>query len=312
MRKWLISVLVLGMLCMMTGCKSEEEKAQDNLAKAEKLVEEGNFTEAIKLLDSIRDIVDVEEVEEDAILGLKYEHVPEGDPTELMEADLDTLGKSNYFVWSVLAADGDSIEEYLEDVMYVDWYKENKKKPVTMDVETFDDVEYGVHYIFEACEYTEFMETIIKLYEIGKEENVFYMVLTDEYMAGFDGGTAYTTISLVGADGEIETYRDISQEDYAALEAENWELSMMMSLEQELVDITYNSFIDQKMYESPSDFIGSTKEIVDYTMQYAEGSIMCNMNIKYGALFSIPRTYYVTALFSFDGVSATLIDLYVN
>lgn len=312
MRKWLISVLLLGMVCMVAGCKSEEEKAQENLQKAETMVEEGNFTEAIKLLDSIRDIVDVEEIEADAKLGLKYEHVPEGDPTALMEADLEKIGKSGYMVWSVLASDGESIEEYLEDMMYVDWYKEGKKKPVKMDIETFDDLQYGVHYIFEACEYTEFMETIIKLYEIGKEENVFYMVLTDDYMAGFDGGTAFTTLSLINADGETEVYRDISQEDYAALEAENWELTMMMSLEQELVDITYNSFIDQMMYENPADFIGSTKEIVDYSMQYAEGSIMCNVSIKYGAFFSIPRTYYVTALFSFDGVSATLIDLYVN
>lgn len=312
MKKWLIGVLMLGMVCMMAGCKSEEEKAQETLKKAEVLVEEGNFTEAIEMLDDIRDIIDVEDVEEDAMLGLKYEHVPEGDPTELMETDLEKLGKSGYMVWSVLAADGDSIEEYLEDVMYVDWYKEGRKKPVKMDFETFDDLKYGVHYIFEACEYTEFMETIIKIYEIGKEENVFYMVLNDEYMAGFDGGTAYTTLSVMSTDGEWESYRDISQEDYAALEAENWELSMMMSMEQELVDITYNSFIDQKMHENPADFIGSTKEIVDYTMQYAEGTIMCNMNIKYGAFFSIPRTYYVTALFSFDGVSATLIDLGVN
>ena len=118
---------------MLTGCKSEEEKAWEQFEKAEKWIDEGNYKEALQILKTIQNVIDVEDVKEKATMGLKYELVPEENLEQMMVEDLSVLGKDYYMVWNIIGSDEDSIEEYLEDTMYTAWYKEGRKKPVIMD-----------------------------------------------------------------------------------------------------------------------------------------------------------------------------------
>ena len=316
MKKWLISMLLFCMLCLSVGCESAEGK----LEKAEELMEEGKFSEAVKLLESIEDVIDVDDEMEDAKIGLKYEYIPKENLRELMKEDLKVIGLDGFAI-ELIASDAESIEEFLDYTMYGEWYKDGKDKSIEMNEEVFDDIPYGVYYVFGASgEYEAEYTTVIKLYEIGKENNPFYMTITSTYEYGFDGAIVFNYMSLVEADGDRELYRSISQSDYNTLMQESWEIAEMQSMEDDIVSITYNSFKERKEgeYTNFVDTMFHSYDIVDYSIEYQQGYITCNLKVKFNeniltsALGGNSEVYYVVGKFRFDGETAKLISFDVK
>lgn len=189
MKKWVLCALIVGMLCVLTGCNAEEKEAEKSANKED-----------------------------------KYAYVLEGNITEVIEKDLKIL--DGYELISIIGFDEKSIENYLKDEVYGEWYKEGENTPIDMDSDSFDGLEYGVYYVIRVCEegFEEYTYDIIKIYERGNAENVFYMVLSSTYEYKPDDSIlSYSFMSMRDAEGERkELYQNIPQQELDAL-WESWE-----------------------------------------------------------------------------------------
>ncbi len=320
MKKNIICIILLSMVCMMAGCQSKEEKAYKTLDKVEELTAEGKYEDALKKLDKIREVIDVENAEEEVLLERKYAKIPEGDLTEKVQADIELVGATDeeligFDISSVteIITDRDTIEDYLDSYFYGEWYKEGKNKSIEFNEWELDEEQYGVSYMFRVS--NEYIDNIVvKMYEMGKADKVFCVMLGSYYLGQLlDGYASYYEISVVDSKGNVESYRDLSKDDFEELEAEIAMVSDMAMIEEEIVETTHDSFLERKKGEFSNilDTAFVSSEIVDYSVTYSEGSIICSMKVKYyenkySALWGgNSQIFYVTGTFNYNKSTGT-------
>lgn len=232
-------LLLLGIVCMVGGCKVDENKEQEMQSQIEN---EGTLTEETDNSNS------------------KYMRIPEQNLSDLINADLAFIGGDK--VTAIIGYDESSIEEYLNEWMYKCWYKRGENTPVEMNSTKFGDLEYGVFYIFSACvEGAEiYGSDIIKLYDIKNKNNIFYMSRTSTYGFAVDGSVVnYSYMTLIDAKGEaIEIYYDVPQ---SAFDSPSKDTQDDYYDEYDFSDTYYTDYVDEFDYKVEA----SATEIDDYS-----------------------------------------------
>lgn len=107
MKKWILSVMMIGLFCIMGGCGSKEPMDE----------KPGKYDYLIQWFVS---------------------------DTSVIEKDMKTLG---YNTTGRAHRDAEATEKYLEDYIYGEWYKEGKNTPIEISESNYDGIEYGVYYV---------------------------------------------------------------------------------------------------------------------------------------------------------------------
>ena len=229
MRKRIVCVMLVGLLCMVTGCHTEQTGEN---SKNRNTLEENQTVET-----------------EDS----KYSRMMEN--LEITK-DVKILA-SDYIVTKIHGYDETSSEAYLEERLYRTWYKTGESTPIEMNKSSFGDMKYGIRYIVGVgvSGYESLDKDIIKLYELGKDEE-FYMFIGSDYELGEDGTPlSYTYLTLCDNTGESkEYYRSVPQKDFDALAAGTYTPPVYEEEETyyEETDSTYNDYyVEEETTKNP-------------------------------------------------------------
>ncbi|MGN0505485.1 MAG: hypothetical protein ACI4FZ_02935 [Lachnospiraceae bacterium] len=310
-----MAMALAGIILFTCGCGSKETTEE----KAEKLMEEGKYEEAIELIVNEEG---QEELLKRAKMERKYQNYIKEEEKEAALKDVTEYYNEEGYTECSFLSDRDEVENRLKKY-YGTWYPEGKDTEVLFDEFQFMGRDYGVRYVIS--EYVNLMDCeaergTIQLYYLDDEDHPFYMDVISSYViTSPEEGFGYNILYETSLNRKTKAYYTCSNTEYEeAVIAE-----ILYYSEDSIIEKTRDAAEEQiyaELSKSNKDgWIFHKVNVLDSYLEYdsEDKKIVCNLTMTYnGNIFDILGTstykYYVTAEFKIKNGDVVLISLEVD